>query len=331
MKIYIINPLGAALAHYSYELQSVLDAAGVQSNIVSQIEPSLSQDSRLRWIISHFANVWRLSRECHNGEFVLCTWPVLGYFDIALNWLLGGSHTWLVIHDPRPLVRSIGHGPLGRLVLRCFKSNRLICHSMTAYQTISDQGRNRTATFLPHPIADVSQRRMNFPSSGRILVIGQYKADRDLELIQYIGDQLYGEVDLRIVGRGWPWVRSWNVEDRFLSEQEFCDEIASASIVLIPYRRFFQSGVAVRCLEMGIPFVGPKGSSLDELICLDSAMVQEIENKNAWVRTIRMMLTTETSEMMLMADRYMKKCNSDWSKWLATAQDMPVVYDSDSI
>jgi hypothetical protein len=157
-------------------------------------------------------------------------------------------------------------------------------------------------------------------------VIGQYKPDRDLELLRHVGNDLHEEADLRIVGRGWPDLRYWNVKDEFLSEAEFCEEIASASVVLIPYRRFFQSGVAVRCVEMGVPFIGPKGSSLDELVGVDSVMVQDIDDRNAWVRAIREVLRTGAAEIGLTLDRYLEMCHSHWFKWLASAAkgDLPI-------
>jgi hypothetical protein len=319
MIIHIVNPLGVALAHYSAELQSVLNAAGVPTEITSQVEPSLSRHSRLHWAVTHFASIRRAAAGCREKDLVISTWPVLGYFDLALNRLVGRKRAWLVVHDPDPLVSSVGHGRLGRLVLRFSKLNRIICHSSRAIQTVFEQGGKGRCVLLPHPIAN--SRREKHARDRRILVIGQYKVDRDLELIRFIGKHLHKEADLQIAGRGWPELKYWNVRDRFLSEQEFRDNIATAGIVLIPYRRFFQSGVAIRCVEQGVPFVGPKGSSLDELVGSDSIMVQEIDDEEAWVSAIRKILSAGATEMTLTKDRYMNRCHANWFKWLGTAQD----------
>jgi hypothetical protein len=316
MMIHIVNPLGAALAHYSVELQSVLNAADVRSEITSQTEPGVSGHSRLHWVMAHFASVRRAASKCSDADFVVSTWPVLGYFDLALNRLVGRNRTWIIIHDPSPLVRSVGHGRFGRLVLRRSKLAQIICHSPKAVQTIADQGLKGACTLLPHPIAGGFRSGTKPTRTKRILVIGQYKADRDLGLIRYVGNHFHDEADLRIAGRGWPNLEYWDVEDRFLSEQEFCDEIASASLVLIPYRRFFQSGVAVRCVEMGIPFVGPKGSSLDQLVGSDSVMVQDIDDKDAWVDAIQKVFTMGHAEIAPLMDRYLNSCCSRWSEWL---------------
>lgn len=318
MTIQIVNPLGAALAHYSLELQSVLNAAGAQSEITSQVEPGLSGRSRLHWIVAHFANVRRAATKSRGKGLIISTWPVLGYFDLALNRLLGGNRIWLVVHDPSPLTRSVGLGRFGQLVLRCAKLHRIICHSTKAAKSIADQSGDRDVVLLPHPMAALRSERKRTAVS-RILVIGQYKSDRDLELLLHVGNHLHEAADLRIAGRGWPNLRYWNVKDGFLSEAEFCAEIASASVVLIPYRRFFQSGVAVRCVEMGVPFIGPKGSSLDELVGPDSVMVQDIDDRDAWVQAIRELLRTGAAEIPLAMIRYLEVCHFHWLRWLTTA------------
>jgi hypothetical protein len=182
---------------------------------------------------------------------------------------------------------------------------------------VAEQGRKAAlAHLLPHPIASGRQGQTKMSVARRVLVIGQYKSDRDLELLRYIGAHLRNEANLLIAGRGWPSIEHWSTVDRFLSESEFCDEIASASLVLIPYRRFFQSGVAVRCIEMGIPFIGPAGSSLEDLVGPDSVMVQDIANKAAWVDAIREVLTTGMTEMESIRAQYLEVCHTQWSKWL---------------
>jgi hypothetical protein len=318
MTIRIVNPLGAALAHYSSELQSVLDAAGAESEITSQLEPGLSGRSRLHWVVAHFVNVRRAASKCRGKDLIISTWPVLGYFDLALNRLLGGNRTWLVVHDPSPLVRSVGLGHFGHFVLRCARRHRIICHSTKAVQTIADKGGHKEVVRLPHPIS-ATQGGRKFTTVKRILVIGQFKPDRDLELLRHVGNHLHEEANLRIAGRGWPNLRYWDVKDGFLSEAEFSAEIESASVVLIPYRRFFQSGVAVRCIEIGIPFIGPKGSSLDELVSVDSVMLQDIDDRDAWVRAIQDILRTGATGVPGMTDRYLDICHAHWFKWLASA------------
>jgi hypothetical protein len=332
MTVYIVNPLGAALAHYSSELESVLNKSGVQAEIISDVEPGVSGRSRFHWLVAHFWNVRRAASNCGTGDSVITVWPVLGYFDLAINRVLGKNRTWLIVHDPNPLVRSLGYGRIGRLLLRWSKPGRIICHSRNAVQTVAEQGRRTTqAHLLPHPIANSSQGRFKKAVAGRVLVIGQYKPDRDLELLRHIGTHLHDEANLLIAGRGWPNIKYWNTVDRFLSESEFFDEIASASVVLIPYRRFFQSGVAVRCIEMGIPFIGPKGSSLEELVGSDSLMVQDIENKDAWINAIEKVLKTGAVEMESTRVRCLEMCHTQWSKWLSTMRNEVTASRSDNI
>jgi hypothetical protein len=76
---------------------------------------------------------------------------------------------------------------------------------------------------------------------------------------------------------------------------------------------------------MGIPFIGPKESSLDELVGPDSLMVQDIDDRDAWVQAIREILKTGAAEISLMMDRYLEKCHFHWLKWLTAEQaDLPI-------
>jgi hypothetical protein len=317
MIIRIVSPLGAALEHYVRALQSVIVASGGEPEVISQVEPSQSQARRTAWILAHYRHIGQAARRCGADDIVISTWPVLGYFDLIVNRIVGRGRVWLVVHDPEPLVRALGHGPVGRLVLRISGSRRVICHSRTAVDALVGQGGAKRSTLLPHPILADPSKRTRPKRAHRVLVIGQYKPDRDLELLSYIGERLSGEADLRVCGRGWPTLQHWTVQEGFLSEERFQNELTAAAVVLIPYRRFFQSGIAIRCLEVGTPFVGPAGSSLGELVGPDTILLQPLEDKESWLRAIRAILGRETVEIEPLADHYLKLCHTRWSEWLA--------------
>jgi hypothetical protein len=58
--------------------------------------------------------------------------------------------------------------------------------------------------------------------------------------------------------------------DTFVTEEAVDDKSRPSSVILIPYSRFFQSGVALRSIELGTPVVGPCDSSLGDLVGSDS-------------------------------------------------------------
>jgi hypothetical protein len=96
-------------------------------------------------------------------------------------------------------------------------------------------------------------------------VLGRYKNTRSLDALAAIAEQAADSCDLEIYGRGWPRLRGWSVSDRFVPEAEFAALVHTSDCVVIPYDHFFQSGVAVRCLEAAVPVVAPKHEHIAQL------------------------------------------------------------------
>lgn len=90
-----------------------------------------------------------------------------------------------------------------------------------------------------------------------VLVAGQHKPSRDTALLSALGPRLRAAGFVpRIVGLGWPALPGWDHQDEFVDERRLAAEIASAAAVLIPYHRYWQSGIAIRALEANVPVVG---------------------------------------------------------------------------
>jgi hypothetical protein len=118
---------------------------------------------------------------------------------------------------------------------------------------------------LPHPVLP---RPVAGPgTSDVVLVCGQYKPARDLHLLEQLAGPLRDR-GLRPVirGRGWPAVDGWEVHEGFLSEPALDAALAGSAVVLIPYAHFFQSGIAIRALELGVPVAGPRHPFLADLL-----------------------------------------------------------------
>lgn len=265
-RITVVNTLGGALHHYSTALVATLggDAAGVR--LIRVDEPSVAGGSALAWLGRTLRALVRARR---SGGRVLVTWPVLGHLDrIVMRVVLGGrADAAIVVHDPRPLVHARGYGRLARWAGGWFgRRVRLIVHSETARADLRHDCPGDTALLLPHPVAP---RRLPVRSPRDemcvVRVLGQYKPDRDVDLLRALADRLSGSNRLEVIGRGWPAVDGWEVRDAFVDEAELDRLIATADVVLVPYRRFYQSGVAIRALELGTPAVGPAGSSMSDL------------------------------------------------------------------
>jgi hypothetical protein len=145
-----------------------------------------------------------------------------------------------------------------------------------------------------------------------VYVLGQYKPDRDIELMESVARELPGDVSLRVAGRGWPEVAGWSVDNRFISEGELETILSGEStVVLVPYRRFFQSGIAMRALENLVPVVGPADSSLAAIFgSLDT--LASGQEPQAWVRAIDRAFDTDDKTLRAQLGRQASASSRAW-------------------
>lgn len=325
--VHIINPLGGALAHYSGALEAVLRSAGASVTVSSVLEPSVAGTGRLAWLRDYMALLSAAGRKRgRDKSHTLVVWPALGFVDLVLARLLGGRAVSVVYHDPRPLVRAMGTGAVtARLVSGLPFSARAIVHSQTAARDMVSAGFKRSHALLAHPMFSpppaVHGRSAVAPRPA-VRVLGQYKQDRDLEVLRLLASELGGQFELEIVGRGWPEVTGWKVDARFVAESELDMLISSSSAVLIPYKRFYQSGIAIRALENGTPVVGRAGTSLDALYGADSKLlVREGSDGDtgdvaAWVAAVKYATSVGAFEAVEAGRQHFNDVAADWQQWL---------------
>jgi GT2 family glycosyltransferase len=316
--IVILNPLGGALHHFEREQQSVL--AGERTDIVQDriIEPSVSGRSRLSWIWSYVRMVLAASSSSRHrsGRTVhLVLWPVLGYFDVILLGLLL-KKTSLIVHDPHPLVRAIGYGKIARSLATLFANRvEIIALSQTAATEIKADVPRLKLTTLPHPIEAPAEIVAALDAGLPVVqVLGQFKKDRDVQALEHIAKHLDGSAIFRIDGRGWPEVAGWENSSRFVPEEELEQIIASSAVILIPYRRFYQSGIAIRSLERLTPVVGPRDSSLADILGPDSQLLAGTEYES-WGVAVDFALLGGESITRNAAFAWRKKCLHEWAAW----------------
>lgn len=263
-EILIINPLSSALKHYQLELEQTLTSAGSKVECISFDEPSSNGGKRLRWIRSYVAAL--ISARRRKPDSVVILWPVLGYLDFCIMSFLGMRNTKIVIHDPHPLVRAIGYGRFARAFARRGSKALAITHSTKAQLEVASQLGNSRVRRIPHPILTPEPDEHSPQRAKTIRVLGQYKKSRDLAALELLAkDPLLAAYEFEIVGRGWPKVRGWHVRAEFVAEEELDFLIKDSAGIVIPYTRFYQSGVAIRALENLTPIVGPSGTSLEDV------------------------------------------------------------------
>ena len=147
-----------------------------------------------------------------------------------------------------------------------------------------------------------------------VRVLGQWKSSRDIEAMKSVAAAAYdGNPRFEVVGRGWPEVDGWSVDNRFVPEAELDNLIHSSQVVLIPYSRFYQSGIAIRALENNRVTVGPADSSLADILGADSpCLVHDAD----WVGAVRQALLRSNKDVSEDRNRYEVLTRNEYERFV---------------
>lgn len=318
--VRVYNPLPLALRHYEDALLDVLVSSGIDARSVAAPSVEVSGASAAQRVRAALAELAERSRTARRGGHLLVCWPTYGLLDPAL-WLAGWGRTTVsvIVHDPTPLRRQLLMGPaaakVGGWATRA-RHLRVIAHSDKAVEALGALGWP-APTSLPHPLLRsrvVGGRESR--SSRTVLVCGQHKPARDLGLLRVLGRVLrqrgYHPV---IAGRGWPEVSEWDIVEGFLPERELDRRISSSAAVLIPYSRFYQSGIAVRAVEFGIPVVGPDHPFLRDLLGGQWPGLVGTDDALSWADAVDKVASD--SDLVVTAGRLSRRrCEQEWARFL---------------
>ncbi|MFC4397150.1 MULTISPECIES: glycosyltransferase family 2 protein [Micrococcaceae] len=331
--VVIVNPLGGALAHYTQALHQHVLAAGIGARVRALDEPSVSGQHRLTWLLEYLELLgsegwYRRGRSVRPR--ILLTWPVLGFWDLFLVKVLCGGSSWVVYHDPDPLVRSVGSGRAASALMSKMRGRpETLVHSQAAAEAMRGKGFTNGLTVVPHPVVPHSSKQPfvgpdeHDPSRRpRVRVLGQFKRDRDLDLLVALARRLGTSYDFEIIGRGWPPVEGWRVDARFVPEDELNHVIAGSAVILIPYKRFFQSGIAIRALEHAVPVVGRAETSLGDLFGPQSPLLVSgnsgpDNDVQAWCRAIEFAVEHGQAEASTAAAAFHRQAAREWALLVA--------------
>lgn len=264
-RLTVLNPLPLALHHYEKALVETLgDAKTVR---VEHASIEVADQKRSAKLVNRARGALRLIVVGLRSEDLLILWPAYGLAD-AFFWRLipGRGRRTILVHDPVPLRSQIGYSGVARTLGRWGARSRrvsLVAHTELAKRTLESVGLPVRAV-VSHPVRSSERVR---PSQARnvILVAGQFKSARDTSILEEISGTVGDQYELRIVGRGWPEIAGWRVDSRFLNEAELEEAIESAAAVLVPYKHYFQSGIAMRAFELSVPIVANRHEFIESL------------------------------------------------------------------
>lgn len=311
--VRIYNPLPRAGGHFAKRLTEVLELGGISSVRLASPDGEVGGGLRAKAFAlgTHLRNA---RRHVQSGATNVVVWPLLGWWEIPL-WRHQMHKTLVVVHDPEPLVRQNGLSPRAATYsakLARLRWPEIVTMSPEAYAVAAKHFDSDRIHLVPHPM-QVPGLRNAAPMGATVLVLGQYKPARDLDVMVRIAPALRASGWNPIVaGRGWPQIPGWRLIDEFMSEGDFQSLIGSAAVVILPYRYYFQSGVALRALEAGVPVVGRDSGFLNSVLGANfPGAVEDWDQPDSWLAAIEA-ATSARVDQMRAAAAYSDRGIADW-------------------
>jgi hypothetical protein len=327
--VSIYNPLPDALHHYQTALEDILTCAGIVTCSAGAPSVELHGNSRSQRAEAALADLAAHLRTARRGGHVIVCWPTYGLLEPFL-WLASWrrSTVSVIVHDPTPLRPQVGMGRAARVLGGVADRTRtvdVVVHSQVASRELEAMGWGRP-TMLPHPVSRPVPRSDDPGDAQTVLVCGQYKPARDLELLVSLAPLLRDRgFRLLVVGRGWPDIAGWEVDDRFLPESELDQQIGGSAAVLIPYSHFYQSGIAVRALELGVPVVGPRHPFLIDLFGDQwPGLISTGQGAAAWADGLAL-VTRSSAGLTTRSAAFRDRCEREWADYLRRLGIPPAV------
>ena len=309
------DPIPVVQHHYERELQDVFASAGGSATLAPWSRPVEGMSGalgRARMLANAVHNIRHQRAE---RRPVMQSWPSLGLLEARL-WSSPNGPRYVMLHDPSPLRKQYGHSERSqRWAAAAPEAHRptILVSNPHAFRIARRALPRHRIEHVLHPIL-ASGRRVKKTARPSILVAGQFKPVRNLDLLAALGPRLRSRGwDTTIVGRGWPDVPGWTVQNRFVEEHELDDLLGSAWVHLLTYRQYFQSGVTVRALEMGTPTVGEDTDFLKDLFGADhSGLVAAGGDAAAYERAIDAAIEGEGPSLESLQADYFVRSRESW-------------------
>lgn len=309
----ICNPLPEALQHYATELRQTLERSNLTSGMtvgyrVEDAPGLIGNGLKLARALGNS----RYRRDSASSSTIQC-WPSLGLLEPIL-WRNVSRRNLVVFHDPVPIRKQVGFDSFSRTLARCSggrSAPTVVVHSDDAFREAARCFPKLTIRKALHPLLTEVDGTPN--PTGEVVVAGQFKPERNLALLASIGPALRSRgLRPRIYGRGWPSVPGWEVDSRFLAEAELDEAIDRAAVLLIPYRNYFQSGIAIRALERGKISVSPENSfARDVFGSFPQAIYPALAAPEEVLERLIYIASTTASPLDIFKD-YQKRVDASW-------------------
>lgn len=316
-KITICNPLPEALRHFRLELAETLVRTGFQP----EIAPAHGVEDRP----GAAGKLIKLSNAIRNSQYgkssfrpTIQCWPSLGLLE-PLLWSSSTEPNYVIFHDPVPIRQQVGFDHWSKLLASRMSKKRgpvILVHSSDAFVEAEKLFPGLEIQKALHPVRSAVPARNALGSD--VVVAGQFKPERNVELLAKLGPLLRRKgLRPRIVGRGWPaGIPGWDIDSRFLSEIELDAVIDEAAVILIPYKNYFQSGIAIRALERGRLSVSPENSFANEVFGSIPGSIYKSSATPEEVLESLVMVSSSRSAPLQALESYRERADLSWTSVL---------------
>ncbi|MCC7233640.1 MAG: glycosyltransferase family 4 protein [Bacteroidia bacterium] len=284
----------AGLEHYDISLLSHLADEGTDvmnySNFLTDDHTvvsykTFSETSGSGWFMAYrYLSGYKRSLDlCRKNHVTHLIFHVF-HFNAMDEWILRyarrkGFRLILIVHDVESFIRRTN---TGRLVKICVHlANHVVVHNRFTFQELCaflPSGVHEKVHVIPHgnfialddreTPGHTARKILNWDERVKVLFFGMIKPTKGLDLLLVSWKKVNPEVSLHIAGR----LRKdrWSVYENLINkmpQDAISTEIGyinpdrrsllfkAADIVVIPYRRIYQSGVLLMAMSFGLPVI----------------------------------------------------------------------------
>lgn len=302
--VAIIDPVGskAGLDHYDLSLLNQLKEMGCDTLLFSNFQSDYGKayfDHREKHsvlsVVSLFRKYRRVIKECRKRRVKNIIFHVF-HFNRMDEWVLrkasdSGFNVVLIIHDVESFIYSSSKSRIQKI---CRYAGHLVVHNeFTKNELLKILGENGPVIInqIPHGNFSVlakekipqneARKRLSFPvDQPVILFFGMIKPSKGLDVFLEALPLINGSVRSVVAGRMrghdfHPYekiIQRTSMQDkidlriRFIPNDERNLLFSAADVIVLPYRKIYQSGVLLMAMSYGLPVVASNLPAMREII-----------------------------------------------------------------
>jgi D-inositol-3-phosphate glycosyltransferase len=300
--------------------------------------------SGIKWIIG---SIFSVSHARFSGvrvfHFHIFYTNILVLFNLLLVKLLFGKVV-LTIHDVSSFANSSGSSIIGNMIYKL--TDLILTHNEFSKSEIIKVNPNLSSLIhiVPHgnyiPFINVrddkekSRKRLEIPNDKKVLLFfGMIKKVKGLDvLLHALKDVIKENPDVLLLIAGKPWENNFSNYQRIIDENNLSDYCllhtkfiphadvehyyCAADLVVLPYKKIYQSGVLVMTLSYGKPALVSDLPPLKEVVTdMQTAFLFESENAISLAEKLNsILLNPEKLEQVRINGEELINTKYDWNE-----------------